>query len=254
MKQPAFDELVQLAAEMINKARYLVVFTGAGISTPSGIPDFRGEKEGLWQRYDPMRVASRTAFLRTPNIFYDWFRPLFVTSWTAQPNPAHIGLADLEKAGIVKEIITQNIDGLHQKAGSRNVSELHGSALTFRCPSCRSYIPSENIFQEFTTGTEIPLCPNCKTIIKPNVVLFEETLPVAAWHEAEYESSKADVILVIGSALEVYPASTIPHNAVLRGCNLMINNLTVTPLNNLASLFIPLDAAEFIPKLAEQLL
>jgi NAD-dependent deacetylase len=254
MKQSVVDELVQQAVELINKARYLVIFTGAGISTPSGIPDFRGEKEGLWQRYDPMRVASRTAFLHTPGIFYDWFRPLFVTSWTAQPNPAHMSLAELEKVGIVKSIITQNIDGLHQKAGSRHVSELHGSALTFSCPSCHSSILSEIVFHEFVSGTEIPLCPQCKTVIKPNVVLFEEPLPVDAWQEAEHESSQADLILVIGSALEVYPASTIPHNAALRGCKILINNLTVTPLNNLASLFIPLDAADFIPKLAEKLL
>jgi len=253
MNQLEIEKLVQQTADAITKSRQAVVFTGAGISTPSGIPDFRGEKEGLWQRYDPIRVASLTAFLRTPYIFYDWFRPLFLTSWSAAPNPAHHGVAQLENMGIVKSVVTQNIDGLHQKAGSQKVIELHGSALTFTCPGCRSTVPSASVHEKFTSGEKIPLCDRCRTVIKPDVVLFEEPLPMQAWQEAEQESLQADLMLVIGSSLEVYPASTIPQNAVLHGCSLVINNLTSTPLNRHASLCIPLDAAEFIPALVERL-
>ena len=178
-----------------------MVFTGAGISTPSGISDFRGEKEGLWQRYDPMQVASHTALIMTPQLFFDWFRPLFLSSWNALPNAAHKGRAKLENAHFVNSVITQNIDGLHQKAGSRVVFELHGSALTFSCSSCGSNYPAIDIFDQFTSGNLIPFCVRCGKILKPNVVLFEEPLPERTWHSAKMEASKADVMLVIGSSL-----------------------------------------------------
>lgn len=253
MTAPDFTDQIQRAAEMISSARYVVAFTGAGISTPSGIPDFRSEKGGLWQRYDPMRVASRSAFFHSPELFFDWFRPLFLTSWKAQPNSAHLGLATFEKHGQIKSVITQNIDGLHQKAGSACVLALHGTALTFSCLQCRLHISSDEVYNQFTHGENIPHCPECAAILKPDVVLFEEGLPQDIWEKAEKEAQNADLMLVIGSTLEVFPANTIPQTAVRNGCKLIINNLSRTPMDGLADLLIPMNTAELFPLLLEQL-
>lgn len=254
MIAPGLTETIQHAARLISNSSYLVVFTGAGISTPSGIPDFRGEKDGLWQRYDPIQVASRTAFFSNPDLFFGWFRPLFMKSWTALPNAAHQGLADLENAHLVKSVITQNIDGLHQKAGSQKVFELHGTALTFTCQKCRTSQPAAEVYNQFLSGTIIPTCINCGKILKPDVVLFEEPLSENTWQTAENEASRADLLLVIGSSLEVYPASTLPQQSVHRGCKLIINNLSSTPLDAQAEVLIPMDAAESMPLLVKQLL
>jgi NAD-dependent deacetylase len=245
--------LIQRASEVISAARYIVAFTGAGISTPSGIPDFRGEKDGLWQHYDPMQVASRSAFFNSPDLFFDWFRPLFLTSWKACPNPAHFSLAELEKLGRLKSVITQNIDGLHQKAGSSHVLELHGTALSFTCIKCRKQSLSEDVFSQFKVGNTIPHCIHCAAILKPDVVLFEEGLPQDVWEKAESEASKADLLLVIGSSLEVYPANSIPQTALSHGCKLIINNLSSTAMDAKASLQIPMDAAEFLPRVIKNI-
>lgn len=245
--------LIQRASEMISVARYVVAFTGAGISTPSGIPDFRSEKDGLWQRYDPMQVASRSAFFNTPDLFFDWFRPLFLTSWKARPNPAHDALAALEKLGQLRSVITQNIDGLHQKAGSSHVLELHGTALTFTCIKCQKQISAEIVLSQFEGGNTIPHCIHCAAILKPDVVLFEEGLPQEVWEKAEVEAGKADLMLVIGSSLEVYPANSIPQSALRHGCKLIINNLSSTPMDALAELHLIMDAAEFLPSVMDQI-
>lgn len=254
MTASEIDEIIKRAANWMQKARYAVVFTGAGISTPSGIPDFRGEKNGLWQRYDPMRVASHSAFIHTPGLFYDWFRPLFLTSWTAQPNQAHLGLAKLEESGFVKAVITQNIDGLHQKAGSRRVFELHGSAMLFTCPGCGAGFDANSIHQQFAAGILLPTCERCHQVLKPDVVLFEEVLAALVWQEAEDEVQKADLLLVIGSSLEVFPACTLPQQAIRQGSRVIINNLTPTPLDRSAAVVIPMDAAKFVPRLVELIL
>jgi len=247
------SEITRKAAEILSQARHALVFTGAGVSTPSGIPDFRGEKNGLWKKNDPMRVASRTSFYQTPGVFYDWFRPLFMTSWKAQPNKAHIAIAKLETAGLVKAILTQNIDGLHQKAGARKVLELHGSALHFSCPNCRLQVKADKVYALFKTGLELPLCQKCRSVIKPEVVLFEEPLPEEVWQEAECEARQADVLLVVGSSLEVFPASTIPQSALAHGCKLIINNFSPTPLDVYASCLVRQDAASFFPELLAEI-
>ncbi|HCS38118.1 MAG TPA: RNA polymerase subunit sigma [Anaerolineaceae bacterium] len=253
MAAPDFQDLIQRAADLISAARYIVVFTGAGISTPSGIPDFRGEKDGLWQRYDPLMVASRSAFFHTPTLFFDWFRPLFMTSWLSQPNAAHQQLVALEMQGVIKSVITQNIDGLHQKAGSKHVLELHGTALTFSCSKCLKSVPGEEVFNQFSSGNPIPYCDKCAGILKPDVVLFEEGLPQKIWKQAQIEADKADLMLVIGSSLEVFPANSIPQAALRHGSKLMINNLSSTSMDALADLCIHMDTAAFFPLLVNQL-
>lgn len=237
------------AAKIISKSRHLVVFTGAGISTPSGIPDFRSQGTGLWQKEDPMQVASATAFHNHPDVFYNWLRPLVKTANTAQPNPAHLALADLEKMKVVRAVITQNIDGLHQKAGSTNVIELHGSLQTFYCPKCRNLITNTSeVIAQIISGS-IPRCKRCASIIKPGITLYEELLPDRAWNDAEIECHKADVMLIAGSSLEVTPAASLPYAALRHGCKLIIVNLSPTYLDEQAELIIPVDVAYGIPEI-----
>lgn len=239
-------EGIQQAGEMLRSARHAVVLTGAGISTPSGIPDFRSQKTGLWERDDPMRVASLSAFRHRPEVFFNWLRPLARKMWQAEPNPAHYGLAEMEKAGLLKATITQNIDGLHQEAGSKTVLELHGSARTASCLSCRSNFPAEHFHQAFLDG-QIPHCPKCGSVLKPDIVLFEEMLPADVWEAASWQCEHADVMLVVGSSLEVVPAAGLPYTAAENGAKLIINTLSSTYLDGAAAVVLPYDVVEVIP-------
>jgi len=240
---------IQLAADLLLKSKIAVAFTGAGISTHSGIPDFRSAESGLWNKYNPFQVASLHAFRNDPESFFNWIKPLAETAEHAEPNPAHIGLAKMENAGIIEAVITQNIDGLHQKAGSENVLELHGSARTATCPKCGK-IHSEDYFKQTLLKDDlIPVCINCGAIIKPDVVLFGEMLPEDTWNAAFRLCQKADCMIVVGSSLEVSPANTLPQTAVQNGAHLIINNLTPTPLDGMAEIILQMDVAEGIEKI-----
>lgn len=245
------QQRIDYAREMIRQAQHLVVFTGAGISTPSGIPDFRSKGSGLWEQYDPMEVASLTTFRNHPERFWEWKRPLMLKIWDAQPNPAHQALARLEKTGKVRAVITQNIDGLHQRAGSQNVLELHGSIETMSCPRCARRYPSLQFRPILEQGQGIPHCPVCQQVLKPDVVLFEEMLPRGTWHAAEEHCAQADVILVAGSSLEVWPAAQLPEMALSHGAKLILVNLSPTYLDTRAEALIPLDVSEAIPQLTQ---
>jgi NAD-dependent deacetylase len=251
MIPPSPDAALQKAANLLRKARHAVAFTGAGVSTPSGIPDFRSAGSGLWQKNDPMKVASLTSFRHTPQVFFDWLRPLAAQIARAQPNPAHLALAKMEKAGILKALITQNIDGLHQKAGSHAVFEVHGSMNTLSCPKCHSVMASTLFFAPFIADGTLPVCPNCASLLKPDIVLFEEMLPMETWRAAERHSESADVFLVAGSSLEVMPAAGLPYHAVEHHANLIINNYTPTYLNDQAEVVITTNVAEALPRIAQ---
>lgn len=247
------EKLIIQAAELIRSAEYAVAFTGAGISTPSGIPDFRSANTGLWMKNDPMEVASLTAFRRRPEVFFNWLRPLARDILRAQPNPAHVGLARLEQAGLLKAIVTQNIDGLHQKAGARNVIEVHGSMTRLECPRCSRDYPAAEYAEALIADGIIPRCKGCTAILKPSITLFEEMLPHKAWDQAERACRRADLMLVVGSSLEVTPAAYLPVYALENGARLILNNLARTPLDSRADLILPWDAAEVIPAIAERL-
>ncbi len=247
------EEAAQKAANLIRESKWLVVLTGAGISTPSGIPDFRSPTTGLWSRDNPMEVASLSAFRYRPEKFFNWLRPLARDMIQAQPNPAHLALAQLEAKGILKATITQNIDGLHQKAGAKNVFEVHGSMQKMNCPSCRQNYPVENYLESFLNREEIPRCPNCRAILKPGIVLFEELLPVDVWEKAEEQASKADLFVVVGSALEVTPAAHLPLYALENGARLMINTFSPTYLDSQATLLLPFDVAKIWPEIVNSL-
>lgn len=244
------DVGAQKAANLLRSARHAVVFTGAGISTPSGIPDFQSKDTGLWQRFDPMEVASIGAFRYKPEKFYGWLRPLLHQIWTAEPNPAHIALANLETAGLIKALITQNIDDLHWRAGSRNIYEVHGTLRTMTCPRCKETFSSSDYRAALAGDNAIPYCIKCGTTLKPDIVLYGETLPEDTWLEAEAHCKRADIILVTGSSLTVWPAAALPEIAIENGAKLIIVDLTPTHLDIYAEVLLNENVSEAIPEIA----
>lgn len=245
---------IEFAAELLRAAKRAVVLTGAGLSTPSGIPDFRSEGTGLWARDEPMEVASLSTFRTAPEKFFNWFRPLARQIYDAQPNPAHRALADLEHAGRIRSIITQNIDVLHQKAGSNCVIEMHGSMSTLTCSQCFRKVQAEPYIMQFAQTGYIPRCLHCGAVLKPDVILFGEQLPHRPWLEAQRESRQCDLMLVAGSSLEVLPVAGLPMQALDRGAHLIIVNNTPTYLNVRADLVLLEDVALTLPAIAEKAL
>ena len=177
------ERLIAEAQEILRGARHLVALTGAGISTPSGIPDFRSPDSGLWTHANPMDVATIYAFRQHPQDFYDWIHPLAVLTLAAEPNAAHLALVQMERFGPLKAVITQNIDMLHTRAGSQNVLEVHGHMREMSCLRCFDIIPSAAILNEFLITAETPHC-SCGGVLKPNVILFGEQLPVRTMNRA----------------------------------------------------------------------
>lgn len=244
---------IDLAAELLAKAQYPVVLSGAGISTPSGIPDFRSSKNGLWTKYNPFEVASLSAFRVNPKRFFEWFRPLTKLIVEAIPNQAHLVIAELEKRGIIKSIITQNVDGLHQKAGSKNVLEVHGTIYTMTCSSCFTKYPSSAFIDEYLQRGEIPHCSKCKSILKPDTILFEEQLPNKVWQLVEKETKKADLMMVVGSSLEVIPVANLPYQIISNGGKLIIINNQPTYIDSKAEVVIHDDVADTLPAILDKI-
>jgi len=244
---------VEKAAQIILSSKYVVALTGAGISTPSGIPDFRSPGSGLWEKVDPMAVASIYAFRLNPERFFEWFRPLGKTLLESRPNPAHIALAKLEEAGLLKAVITQNIDGLHQKAGSKRVLEIHGHIREAECIICRRSYPTESFLHNYLELGEIPRC-QCGGILKPKVILFGEPLPKWVFLEAVGEAQRCDAMIIAGSSLEVYPAAELPTLAYQNGAKLIVVNLQSTYADSIADVVIREDVAVALPAIAEKCL
>ncbi len=250
----SLDTLIREAATYIRHARHGVVLTGAGVSTPSGIPDFRSTGSGLWDKYDPFEVASLNAFRYHPERFFEWVRPLIQDILKAEPNPAHHALAQLEREGFFKTIITQNIDGLHQRAGSEHVIEVHGSLETATCTQCFRTYPTSSFLDDFIHTGEMPRCPECGGILKPDVVLFGEQLPWKAWSAAEKAARECDLMFVAGSSLEVTPVANLPLIAAQSGAALIIVNHTPTYIDIRADVVLRGDVADIIPRIAQAVL
>jgi len=245
----SLEQLIQQAAQLIQATQSIVVMTGAGVSTPSGIPDFRSPDSGLWDNADPLSVASIYAFRQNPQNFYDWVRPLARLLLAAQPNPAHYALAELETMGKVKAIITQNIDNLHGKAGSQTVHELHGHFREATCIRCYRTENSADMMTKFLQNGAIPHCIHCGGVLKPNVILFGEQLPVREFLAAQMAMRQADLVLVAGSSLEVAPASDLPQLALDNGAKLIMVNFHSTYLDPQANVVIHADVAQVLPQL-----
>jgi len=254
MNQPSgtTETALEDAAELFRNARHVVVLTGAGISTPSGIPDFRSEGTGLWSSDEPMEVASLNTFRTHPEKFFNWFRPLAGLIFQALPNPAHQALTDLESTDRKVSIITQNIDGLHQKAGSKRVIEMHGTLNSLTCAACFKKFQASDYLKPFIEHGTIPLCTNCNGILKPDVILFGEQLPQAAWFEAQNAARHCDLMLVAGTSLEVLPVASLPVQIVDRGAHLVVLNDTATYINVRADIVIMDDVAKILPNIVKR--
>lgn len=226
------EDKIQQFKQLVNDSNNIVFFGGAGVSTESGIPDFRS-KDGLYnQKYDypPEEILSHTFFINYTDEFFKFYKDK-MNSLKYEPNITHIKLAELEKKGKLKAIITQNIDGLHQKAGAKNVFELHGSVLRNYCMKCHKFYDAEYVFN----SNGIPKC-TCGGIIKPDVVLYEEGLNEETLNKSIIVINKADLLIVAGTSLTVYPASGLID--YFRGRNLVLINRDVTPFDNRADLVI----------------
>lgn len=244
---------VEQIAALIKAADHIVALTGAGISTPSGIPDFRSPGSGLWTHVNPMDVASSIAFRQHPEKFYEWVRPLARKILSASPNAAHLALAQLEVAGRLNAVITQNIDGLHQAAGSSRVLEVHGHVREFTCVRCYTVQEIDSLLDEFLAEGVIPTCA-CGGILKPNVILFGEQLPVQVLLDAMHVAEKADLLIVAGSSLEVAPISDLPHDAHQRGAKIVIINEQATYMDEQADVVLHANLAEVLPQIIERVL
>ena len=245
---------IQHASDLIKHSHQAVVLTGAGISTPSGIPDFRSPGTGLWTKFFPMEVASLSAFRYNTELFYQWLHPLAVQMMSAHPNPAHYSLARLEENGFISSIITQNIDGLHTRAGSKNVIEVHGTLNTLTCIKCFIQVSSKAIMQDYIDHCAIPHCQICGGILKPDVILYEEQLPIKTWLKAEEACRKCDLFIVAGTSLEVLPSAKLPVMALDNNASLIIVNKTDTYIDIRADIIIRDNVADVFPQISEKVL
>ncbi len=244
------QELITRAAEILHEASSAAVLTGAGIGRPSGIPDFRSES-GLWSKDDPMEAASMRTFLTNPQRFYDWLRPLMDMMLAAEPNPAHVALAELERMGKLQTVVTQNIDYLHQRAGSHNVYELHGNINTATCLKTGERVAIEPLIDEVRDG-RVPRDPDGHPY-KPDIVLFGEALPEMALIQSHIAAEHSSVFLVVGTSLEVYPAASLPMTAAQCGARIIVVNLGETYIDQQAEVVIRDDVATALPAIVAAL-
>jgi NAD-dependent deacetylase len=240
----ATSERALRVAELLHEAESAVVLTGAGISVPSGIPDFRTPGKGLWEKVDPMKVAHIDVFRRDPDRFWHFYGDRFATLDDKEPNPAHEMIAELERRGLVRGVITQNIDRLHRKAGSENVVEVHGSIEWSVCPECGAKVGVERVVEKLRAGVGTPECEACITPLKPDVVLFGELLPEDAMSEAFALASEADLMLAIGSSLEVYPVASLPGVTLENGGRLALITQGRTPYDDQAEVKLSGDVVD----------
>jgi NAD-dependent deacetylase len=222
-------------AALIRHAEHAVALTGAGVSVPSGIPDFRTPETGLWANVDPMTVAHIDVFERDPERFWSYYRPRFHSLGDKRPNGAHEALAELERRGLLDGVITQNIDRLHREAGSENVVEVHGSIESSTCMSCGATYPLEEVESLFDADG-VAVCASCGGPVKPDVVLFGELLPETAMARAQELAQGADLMLCVGSSLAVHPAAGLPRLTMENGGLLAIVTKGPTPYDGAAEL------------------
>ncbi len=241
-------------AELIGGAKSVVALTGAGISVPSGIPDFRTPRTGLWEKVDPMKVAHIDAFRGDPARFWRFYGERFATLGDKRPNGAHRVLVALEAAGLLDGVITQNIDMLHRRAGTRELVEVHGSIATCSCPQCGGRVDVDEVRSRLATEDDgVPRCDSCMGPLKPNVVLFGEMLPASALDRARELCEGAEVLLCIGSSLEVHPVAGLPLLTRQAGGAVAILTQGPTPLDDIASVRLDGDVVEELSALARAL-
>ena len=231
-------------AELLRHATSAVVLTGAGVSVPSGIPDFRTPGTGLWENVDPMEVAHIDAWRRDPGRFWSFYGDRFASLVEKQPNEAHRVLAELERRGLIRAVITQNIDRLHRSAGSRRLIEVHGSIEWSVCLECRGKLALDRVLEQLEAGNGVPQCPACRAPLKPDVILFGELLPERAMAEAQRLAHEADLMVCVGSSLEVYPVAGLPALTHGGGGRLALVTQGPTPYDSQAEVKLDGDVVE----------
>jgi NAD-dependent deacetylase len=249
------DTLAERVAELILASQRVVVFTGAGVSTESGLPDFRSPG-GLWDRFYPDDFTYQK-FISRPETRRLWWQLIYQGSLSREikPNPAHYAIAELDRLGKLDSVITQNIDNLHQAAGvpDEKVFELHGNLRWSVCLDCGQRYPFEAVKSKLDAGQDAPRCEVCSGILKPGIVFFGEVLPEGVFEAAARHAEGADLLLVIGSTLIVHPAADIPARACRSGARLAIINLSPTPLDSKAAVLIRAKAGETMTRVMELL-
>ena len=239
---------IELAKELVKSSSRISALTGAGISVDSGIPDFRSEG-GLWTRYDPHEYATYESFLNDPSKFWTMGKELAELLIKAVPNPGHKALVDLEEDGRLIGIITQNIDNLHQMAGSKKVIEIHGNYLRAFCMECKKEYVGESIHKRVAGGEVPPLCDDCGGVLKSEAVLFGEPLPEIAMSEAIEVCRSTDLMLVVGTSLTVYPGAYLPQLAKTSGARIVLISLEGTNRDHVADVVIRGNASEVLPSI-----
>jgi len=244
------DQKIKSAAQLLFDAKNAIILTGAGVSTESGIPDFRG-RSGIWKEFNPLLYGNIETLKTDPSFFWKLAKRIAPTFLKATPNSGHEALVELEELGKINCIITQNIDGLHHQAGSKNVFEVHGSLRNFNCMECKETYKQEEIIPKIFKG--VPLCEECGGFLKPDVVLFGESLPMDQIEKSHAAANEADLILVAGSALEVFPVNQLPQIVIGNKGKLIIINDEPTWLEDLAEIVIHEKTGKILPKIVEEL-
>ncbi|MGH3047499.1 MAG: SIR2 family NAD-dependent protein deacylase [Gaiellaceae bacterium] len=239
-------------ARLIVEHQPCVALTGAGISTESGIPDFRSPT-GIWAQFDPLEYATLAAFRRDPAKVWRFYAPRFAMLTEAEPNRGHLALAELERRGLVRAVVTQNIDLLHERAGSRDVVEVHGSIRTSSCPGCGARYELAEVVPLIEAGEGAPRCPACGAVVKPDVVFFDELLPPDAIDRAYQLAGEARLLLVVGSSLEVYPVAELPRTTLEAGGKVAVVNRTPTWVDAEAVLRLDGSAGDVLTAAVESL-
>lgn len=240
--------MIDRIVELLKSAQYVMALTGAGVSTESGIPDFRSKGTGLWEKVNPAQMASVSYMLSNPKEFFEFNIPLWSEYVDIRPNVTHRVLAAMEKAGYLHGVITQNIDNLHYKAGSKNLFEVHGHLRTARCIHCAKKHDFHEVISQFSEGTNPPRCKKCASLLRPDVVLFEDPMSSDFYRALEHVR-KCDLLLVVGSSLQVYPVAELP----LYSQKFVIINQEPTPLDYQAAAVIHDSAGKVFEKIADKL-
>lgn len=231
--------------EALRGAERVVALTGSGVSAESGVPTFREAQTGLWERFDPQELATPEAFARDPRLVWDWYEWRRELVKGAEPNAGHVALAEMERCFQAFTLATQNVDGLHQRAGSSGVIELHGNILRSKCSF------EGTMVEDYDPAERPPPCPNCGAPLRPDVVWFGEALPVAAFEVAAEAASSCDLLLSVGTSSLVYPAAALPFEAQENGAVLVEVNPDETPLTAHADHLLRGPAGEMLPRLVE---
>jgi NAD-dependent deacetylase len=244
----SLEEIILRAAQLLASAQRIVCLTGAGVSAESGVATFRDAQTGLWSKFDPQQLASQSGFRADPGLVWRWYMQRLQMVEAAQPNPGHIALAQLEQLTPGFTLITQNVDDLHERAGSRSVLHIHGRITHMRCNVCAFEHPLQTSER---AHVQPPICLQCGGPVRPDVVWFGENLPARIYDNGWRATEQCDVMLVVGTSGVVYPVAGLPFVAQQHGAQIIDVNPECTPISEMAELFLPGASGEILPRLVE---